>query len=330
MARSGETPRRLVVGLAVALAVTGLWATSTADPALSAYNPGWDGSSTLRGEIAPVGGSVVVGEGMSAYNTVTPAGTVAFVLSPDRRYTDDEAARLRAFVRRGGTLVVAEDFGPHTNPLLDRIGASTRVDGRPLRDGYSYYRSPSLAVATGVAESDLTTGVDRLTLNRGTALEPNGAQVLVESSPLAYVDANRNATLDRAESMGPHPVVTVEQVGEGRAVVVADPSVFINAMLERPGNRQFALALVTGAETVLLDYSHAETVPPLVRVALAIRQNPAIQALTVLAAAGVVVFLARRLPPGWTRETEQPPPGVDRRDQSATGVISSDGEGDDE
>jgi hypothetical protein len=154
--------------------------------------------------------------------------------------------------------------------------------------------------------------------------------VLVESSPFAYVDANGNTSLDSAESMDHYPLVTVEQIGEGRAVVVADPSLFINAMLERPGNRQFALALATSAETVLLDYSHAEAVPPLARVALAIRQRPALQGGVVLLVAGVAIFLARRLPADWTRETEQPPPGVDQRDQSATGVITPNRKRDDE
>lgn len=320
MARPGRTTRRLVVLLFVALAVTGVWATSTANPALSAYNPGWEGSSTLRAEVGPTGGPVVVGEGMGAYDTV-PAETVAFVLSPDRRYADDEAARVRAFVRGGGTLVVAEDFGPHANPLLDRVGASTRVDGRPLRDEYSHYRSPNLPVATGVERSDLTGGAEELTLNRGTALEPNGARVVVASSPLAYLDTNRNASLDPAESVEAHPVVTTERVGEGRVVVVADPSVFINAMLDRAGNRQFARALAASGETVLLDYSHAESVPPLVRVALALRQRPALQGAGVLAAVGLVVLLARRLPS---------PRARDGRDRTTTGVITPDSEREDE
>lgn len=333
---SSGVPRRLAVALTVALAITGLWATSTADPALSAYNPSWDGSSTLRQEVPPAGTSVVVGEQTATYAAVSPPETTAFVLSPDRRYTDDEAAQLRRFVRDGGTLVIAEDFGPHADPLLDRVGASTRVDGRPLRDEHSYYRSPGLAVATGVTPSPLTAGVEQLTLNRGTALEPHGARVLVESSSLAYLDDNANASLDATETVRPYPVVTAERLGDGQVVVVADPSLFINAMLERPGNRRFALALTERSETVLLDYSHAEAVPPLVRAALAVRRSPALQTVGVFAAVGLVVLLARRFPTTRTRQATDTVsrPGGARRSVSAdrpiAGVISSDEQADDE
>lgn len=47
------------------------------------------------------------------------------VLSPDKPYTDARTERLREFVRRGGTLVIAEDFGPNDNALLEGVGAST-------------------------------------------------------------------------------------------------------------------------------------------------------------------------------------------------------------
>ena len=291
-------PRLLAVGLALALAVTGVWAASTSAGAFDAYNRGWEGSSELRDAAEVAGTSPFVATEVEEYAAVDPNATVAFVLSPEERYADADATRIREFVRSGGTLVVAEDFGPHSNPLLRRVGASTRVDGRLVRDERNYYRSPNIPVATGVNATapNLTGGADRLTLNRGTVLDPNGTRVIVETSPFAYVDANGNGSVDDAETMRRYPVVTAESVGEGRVVVVSDPSLFINAMIQREGNRRFARALLSGGETALLDYSHAGRTPPLVRATLALRHDPIALAGAGFALLGAVLLVSIRLP----------------------------------
>lgn len=296
MSPSMNTSKLLIGGLAVAIVMTGIWGASTSGLAFGAYNSDWDGGSGLRTEAGSVGASPYVATEVSDYGDVTPNQTVAVILSPDQGYDEADVNQIQQFVREGGTLVVAEDRGSHANPLLQRLNVSTRVDGRPLRDERNYYRSPDLAVATGVAESDLTNGTDQLTLNYGTALQPNGSQVLVQTSPFAYLDTNGNASLDAEESMQQYPIVTVESVGEGRAVVVSDPSIFINAMVDRPGNEQFVQALLSGQTTVLLDYSHTGNVPPLVVARLELERSSALQGLVGLALIGVLIAISARIP----------------------------------
>jgi hypothetical protein len=216
---------------------------------------------------------------VSRYDDADPGRTVAVVLSPDRAYTDREAARVRAFVRSGGTLVVAEDFGPNGDRLLAAVGAGTRFDGALLRDERSAWRSPAMPVANDVTDrsAPYVGRVGSLTLNHGTTLDPGSdATVLVRSSPFSYRDANGNASLDDDERLASHPVVAVEPVGEGRVVAVSDPSVFLNTMLEREGNRRFARHLLGSGEGVLLDAS-GSTVPPLSAALLAVRSSPALE-----------------------------------------------------
>lgn len=298
-----DYPRLLVAALAVTTVVALLIAGGTSSAAFGAYNPAWDGAADLR-DVAEKGGansSVVLNT--NAYPTQSVSGTVAVVLSPETGYSERERARLRRFVENGGTLVVAEDFGPHGNALLDGVGATARFNGNLLRDERNNHRSPELPVAENVSNHSLTAGVDQLTLNHGTAVTATNATVLVRSSEFAYLDRNRNGEPDDNETLTATPVATVEPVGEGRVVAVGDPSLFINAMQDRKGNRVFAENLLS-ADRVLLDYSHAGPQPPLALALLRIRGSPIIQGLVTIAGLGVV-FGGQRLF-GQRRETSEP------------------------
>ncbi|WP_101297172.1 DUF4350 domain-containing protein [Halegenticoccus soli] len=289
-------PRALLVALAVLLAVAAIVAASTSTAAFGVYNSAWDGASSLKAEADAVGTESEIVLNTSAYRETPANGTVAVVLSPETRYEQEDSARLRSFVRNGGTLVVADDYGPHGDALLADVGADARFDGRPLRDERHNYRSPNMPVATNVSDdpnASIVDGVDQLTLNYGTAVRPNGATVRATTSGFAYFDENQNGELDGNESLGERPVVTVESVGEGRVIVVGDPSLFINAMLDRPGNRGFVRAIFDDHKRAILDYSHSGSQPPLAVALLFIRGSPVLQVLVGVVGLGLVV--------GWTK-----------------------------
>lgn len=293
-----RSPRTLLVVLLVVMLSTVVFAASTSTAAFGAYNAAWDGSSQLQEQASAVDTQSQIALNTSVYETTTPDGTVAVILTPDRAYTPQEVARVRAFVNDGGTLVVAEDFGQYSNPLLDALGVDTSVDGRLLRDERYYYQSPNITVATDVERSQLTTGVDQLTLNHGTALvanttEESETEILVNSSSFAYFDENRNAAFDENETIGQRPVATAEPVGEGRVIVIADPSMMINAMLERPGNQQFVRNIFADHDRVVLDYSHNEALPPLSHAIILIRDSGPLQAILGLVGVAAVAVVSR-------------------------------------
>lgn len=272
-------PHALLIVLGIVLGVALLFAASTSSAAFGAYNPAWDGASDLRGAADTVGSDSEIVLNTSRYETVEANESAALVLSPDRPYTEREADRLRRFVEAGGTLVVAEDFGNRSNALLQNVGADARFDGVPVRDERYNYRSPAMPVARNVSGYPLLTGVDALTLNYGTTVNPGKATVIVGTSEFAYRDTNHNGELDDDETLGTYPVATVEEIGEGRVIVVSDPSLFINAMLDRPGNQQFVWNLLGAHQLTLLDYSHAERLPPLSLALVIIRKTPLLQVL---------------------------------------------------
>jgi hypothetical protein len=291
-----STPQLLLVALVLAVAVTGVVAGSTSQSPFGTYNAAWDGTSDLRTAATEYGTEPVVALNTTAYAEADPNETVAVVLSPDQPYTPREQARLVSFVEQGGTIVFAEDYGTHTDTLLTAVGAETRLDGAPLRDEQAYYRSPAFPLATNVSSAPETDGVDQLTLNHGTSLQTNassnGTTVLVSSSEFAYLDLDRDGELDEAETLESRPVAVRESVGNGTVYVVSDPSVFINAMLERPGNKRFARNLVTQKQNVLFDYSHHAQQPPVMVALLTIRGNPLLQGA--LGALGIVAIVFSR------------------------------------
>jgi hypothetical protein len=256
-----STPRLVFAVLFAGVGFAVVFAAATTSASLDPFNRAWDGTSDLRMEAATYGTDITLVMNTDQYETASPNGSVALVLSPSRPYERVDRQQLAAFVRNGGTLVVAEDFGPQGNTLLSSVGASARFDGRPVRDERYNFRDPDMPVAANATETRVTDQRTELTLNHGTAVDANESTVALTTSRVAYLDENLNDELDRNETIGALPVVTIERVGAGRVVAVGDPSVFLNAMLDRPGNAAFTRSLLRG-QHVLFDVSHAGSSPP--------------------------------------------------------------------
>lgn len=286
----------ILVALAVVVGVGVLVAAATSSAAFGAYNPQWDGASDLRAQADAVGVESEIVRNTSTYEASPSTRTVAVILSPDRPYTARELARIRRFVRTGGTLVVAEDFGDGGDRVLRAVGATARFDGALLRDERYNSQSPAFPVATNVsANASLMAGVPRLTLNHGTALHAGNATVLAWSSGYAYLDRDGDATIDDDEQLTQRPVAAVEQVGAGQVIAVSDPSLFINAMVDRPGNRRFIRNVFATGDRVLLDYSHTASIPPLALALLIVRESVLLQAVLGALLVGAVAAWGRGL-----------------------------------
>jgi len=277
-------PLIFLVVFAIMIGGTLLVAGSVSGAAFSTYNPAWDGTSELRSIADDLGLKTTVLRDVSEYPTTDAEGTVVFVLSPDNRYASGERETIREFVTEGGTLVVAENFDPHGNGLLRGVGVETRFDGALVRDEEHFETGPTFPRATNVTDHQYTRDVEELTLNHGTVLRTNGtnatnATTLIRTSSFSYLDVNRNNELDDSETLQEHPVVAVEQIGAGQVIVASDPSVFINAMLDQDGNRQFTRNLLAGHDRAAVDVSHTGGVPLVAWLVLAIRESALAQLL---------------------------------------------------
>ncbi|MBI2895234.1 MAG: DUF4350 domain-containing protein [Deltaproteobacteria bacterium] len=168
------------------------------------------------------------------------AATPLLILHPEGELPADDILR---FLRLGGRVAVADDFGT-AEPLLARLGVRRFVGPVPSPPA-AHNENANLPIATPRQAHPLALGVPELVTNHPSVL----------ASPLRPVFDFGSS--DRS-------VVVAGAVGEGRVVLVSDPSVFIDNMLQFPGNRRFAenllryLAAAPGARVILVHgrFSH--------------------------------------------------------------------------
>lgn len=281
-------PRLLLVGLVCSLCLIVLLVATTSTAGFSPYNPNWDGTGEFR-QIAENSGELTVATETEQYRKIDPTTTTAFVFAPERSYTPADAETVTRFVENGGTLVVADNYGRHGNALLGDIGASTRFDGRIIRDEQNNFRTAALPIVTDVSNHRLVSDINALTLNYGTAVDPRTATPIVNSSDVSYLVQNQSDTLEEGTELQSYPVVTIESIGDGTVVTVGDPSIFINSMLDQSDNRVFASTLLQQRTTTLLDQSYTSSPPPLVAATLTLRSSPLASAGFVFTLIGLVI-----------------------------------------
>ncbi|PSP49899.1 DUF4350 domain-containing protein, partial [Halobacteriales archaeon QH_7_69_31] len=144
-----DVPRAVLVGVALVVGVTLVYGGATSVAAFGAFNPSWEGTADLRALAGETGADTEVATNTTAYDGYGN-GTVAVIVAPDEPYEAAEIRHIAAFLDRGGTLLVADRNGT-ADDLLERVGATARLDGAPLRDDRTHYRGPALPVATNVS-----------------------------------------------------------------------------------------------------------------------------------------------------------------------------------
>ena len=288
-----SVPQLLLAGLVGTVCLILIVTATSSTAGFNPYNTNWDGTGEFR-EIADSHSSLIVTTDIDRYQNTDPAATTAFVFAPDNAYNTTDTAVVAQFVEAGGTLVVADNYGSNGNALLDAVGATARFDGRILRDEQHNFRSPSLPIATDVDDRAITTGVDSLSLNYGTAIQPRSATPVVNSSDVAYLATNESDTLDETTEFRQYPVVTVESVGAGRVIAIGDPSLFINSMLAEADNEQFVTTLISQSRFTILDQSHTTALPPVVGVILLLRSSDPVAVGVLVITIGIIAVLSNQ------------------------------------
>ncbi len=189
----------------------------------------------------------------------SPQGST-LILVPYLNFTTAEFEELSHFIKQGGTLILADDYG-FGNQLLEYLGLEARFAGQALLDPMLNYRNKWFPKISRFESSRLTDNVETLVLNHATCLinvEPD--EVIALSSRFSFLDRDNNLVRHTDEPVGPLPVISQHEMEKGQLILVADPSLFINSMEPMESNNIFIqnIAAVT-TSSLYFDQSHLPT-----------------------------------------------------------------------
>ncbi len=147
---------------------------------------------------------------------------ILLVLYPTSRL---EPGHLAAFIRNGGQVMLADDFG-FSSEALGRLGM-LRQTAHGVAAQRFHRDLPFAPIARPlIADHPLAAGVEELTTNHPAIL------VQVRGPRVVFGFGDDEG------------VVAAGELGRGRFVVSSDPSILINRMLQFEGNMQFAINML--------------------------------------------------------------------------------------
>lgn len=238
----------------------------------SIYNSGWNGTSKLAmstyqlGMFAPsltvqsTGSEISVVHLDLAEISLDPGTDALVITGPTEEFSAAEGSLVGDFVRRGGVLLLADDFGTG-NSLLEGMNAASRFSGALLMD-LAFDKKPEFSVCFTFVDDRLTENVTSILLNHPSSLTVHGTatETIASSSIASWLDTDANRAQDIGEPKGPFPVIARERLGQGSIILLSDPSVLINGMRDQLDNAVLAdnLLLEIGElrTAVYFDESH--------------------------------------------------------------------------
>lgn len=194
----------------------------------SRYNTGWNGTSSFFGQIPD---SQCIWD---ADSLTGKTGTLLLVISPSHDFTGEG---LSAYLRAGNTILLFDQAG-NANAFLSSLGSSITVHDAEVRSSNMEYKDAGLFRAD-VLENLFGTNVTHLFFNYPGYV--TGGETVIQTSPLSWVDLDGDNTADANEPLKVYSLAASDTIGNGRIVVVADPSLFVNSMLDRKHTENMAV-----------------------------------------------------------------------------------------
>ncbi|MCW4025652.1 MAG: DUF4350 domain-containing protein [Candidatus Bathyarchaeota archaeon] len=215
-------------------------------------NPFWNGLQTFSSQTKTTT--------LTSYDNLptNPKGTTTIVI-PYEPFTTTELSQLQKYISNGGTLLLLDDYG-YGNQVLNSLGLNVRFTGTPLLDPLYDYNNKWLPKITDFKATSVGGNLSSIVLNHATSLnQTTGTTVIAQSSVFSFLDLNSNGEWDTDEPNGPFPEMAYTKVGQGYIVLVADPSILINSMINLDDNQQFitnAINIQTTNSQVYIDQKH--------------------------------------------------------------------------
>ncbi|HSV48841.1 MAG TPA: DUF4350 domain-containing protein [Candidatus Acidoferrales bacterium] len=218
-------------------------------------NPSWNGFSELN--------KATNAESLGSLTDLPSSGAgTALIVVPYSQYSQEELSLISRYVASGGTLILMDDYGSG-NQVLGGLGLDARFSGQTLLDPLYNYKNKNFPTITDFASTSANVNVSSVILNHATHLtNVDGMTVIAYSSTFSFSDGNGDGTYDSDEITGSLPVVAYTKSGQGYVVVVSDPSLAINGMINLDDNSAFmtqVLSIGGGNPQIYIDQSHLQS-----------------------------------------------------------------------
>jgi len=231
----------LILLLIAAAVIISQFATTGAE--YSRYNTNWNGTSAFFGMAADK--DFVY----SSDDLASKSGPI-LLIAPGTDFTG-----LAAYLGQGNTIIIADQSG-NANIFLEDIGSSIRVHNESLRSTSMEYKD--MGIFRGTVSTDiLGTGVTNLMFNYPGYV--TGGNSLVKTSYFSWIDLDGNNIADSNESLKVYSLIASENISNGRVIVVADPSVFINSMLVQTHTENMVVINALLERNLTIDQANSAT-----------------------------------------------------------------------
>jgi len=209
----------------------------------SLFNTGWDGTSKFAKLAYEEGKTVVPVFEPFDMARIGEKNGVLLIIGPNVSFTGAEVEQVRAFLMRGNTVFIADDFGTG-DELLKSLKVPVRISRHPLRD-FFYAKDDRLVVSVRIDDPILARNVSEIVTNEPAGIIPSKGGA-VYASKVAVVGPNQ----------GMYPLMAEVEYGRGRIVVLSDPDVLANMQFRE--NEAFLRNLIEylGGKTFYFDEAH--------------------------------------------------------------------------
>ena len=229
-------------------------------PIQDAYHP-WNSEWNGCSEIVNVTHTTM----LLSYDIPLPKGTsVLAIIGPSIEFSKKESSYIMSFLEAGGTVLLADDFGTG-NSLLEALNVPARFSGKPIADLLYYSKDPSFPLIIDFLPGPISMNVTVLMLNHPSYIDiRNSSQVtrLASSSSFSFLDLNGDRRPTANETINSYPVLASARIGKGSIVLVSDPNMFVNEMIDLHDNMQlFRNILKMGQDTLFFDVTHLAKAP---------------------------------------------------------------------
>jgi uncharacterized protein DUF4350 len=275
----------IVMGIGITLVILSIMVpVVSSDADFSLYNTEWNGCSKFGYGIYNTGSFVptvdISGSSQKSIQhetldkldgDITPKDSCIIIIGPQTDFIDskdeNEVGFLDDFLRSGGIVLLADDFGSG-NELLKRLNTTTRISKTPMLD-LAFMENPNYPVIEEMSDHPITKDVSMLILNIPSTITPSRkAEPIFNSSSNSWLDVNGNIEKDEEEPFGPFPIMTVERYGRGELIVLSEPSLLINNMYKknRSDDTIFVQNLIDylteGRNATIIDEAHRDINDP--------------------------------------------------------------------